>query len=129
MIEEYKREARAALHDALSASASYTPPGGAPEDAVPTAEQIAAGLKLKVRWHNRMRIAGERTADDVAILEGVNRLIFNSENLEELGLELEQIGVVEIAGYSKSFRLDYREEGDGPLNVYWTVIALEDDPL
>jgi hypothetical protein len=128
MMEEYKRQARAALHDAMSASASYTPPGVGAE-AVPSPEQIEAGLSLKVRWHNRMRISGERNADDVAILEGVNRLVFNVENLEELGLTLEARGILEIAGYSKSFRLDYQEESDGPLNIYWTVIALEDDPL
>jgi hypothetical protein len=114
MMEEYKRGARQALHDAMFASGSYIPPNGDAGDAVP----------VKVRWHNRMQISGERSSDDVAILEGINRLIFNSDNLAELGLTLEQLGTVEIVGYNKTFRLDYAEEGDGPLNVYWSVIAL-----
>lgn len=122
MMEDYKRQARQALHDAMSASASYTSPDES--DVVPSPAQIDAGLSLKVRWHNRMRISGERSSDDVAILEGVNRLIFNSGNLAELGLTLERNAKVEIAGYDKLFRLDYAEEGDGPLNVYWSVIAL-----
>lgn len=106
----------------MSASASYVAEEGA--DPVPSPEQIEAGLSLKVRWHNRIKIVGERTSDDAAILEGVNRLIFNSDNLAELGLTLEQYGEVEIAGYDKKFRLDYLEATDGPLNVYWSVIEL-----
>lgn len=122
MISEYKTLAREALHGALSEPASYTAPGAA--EAVPTAEQLEAGLSLSIRWHNKLKIVGERSQDDVGVIEGINRLVFNSEQLDALGLVLAQRGVVEAPGLNKRWRLDYPEEGDGPLNVYWSVIEL-----
>lgn len=119
-LSEIKRQARTDLHGAMAEPASYSLSG----TTYPTDEQIAAGLSLTVRWHNKMRIAGERTSDDTGILEGVNRLIFNNDNLAALGLTLTRLGVVVIPGYEKSFRLDYHEEPDGPLNDYWSVIEL-----
>lgn len=116
-----KAQARQALHSAMAEPASYTAPGGT---TYPTAEQVNDGLALTVRWHNKMRISGERDSTDAAILEGVNRLIFNNDELAALGITLERRGLVAIPGYSKSFRLEYHEDSDGPLNDYWTVVEL-----
>lgn len=123
MISEYKTLAREALHGAMSEPASYTAPGlgGA---VTPDADQIADGLSLKVRWHNKLKIVGERGPDDVGIIEGINRLVFNSDNLAELGLTLARLAIVTIPGLGKTLRLDSLEEPDGPLNVYWGVIEL-----
>jgi hypothetical protein len=124
MISEYKTLARAALHPVMSDPASYTAPQGQGGAVTPTEEQIEAGLSLLVRWHNKMKIIGENTQADAGILEGVNRLVFQQPNLDELGLTLAKNGIVEMPGLSKVFRLDHHEEGDGPLNVYWSVIEL-----
>lgn len=123
MISQYKAQARAALHQAMSEPASYTAPGlgGA---ITPTPEQFEAGFNLTVRWHNKMRIVGENTQSDAGILEGVNRLVFNQPQLDALGLTLAKHGTITIPGLEKILRLDYREEPDGPLNVYWSVIEL-----
>jgi hypothetical protein len=123
-LSEIKAQARQALHGAMAEPASYTSPGVGGVT-YPTAEQEEAGLSLTVRWHTKMRIQGERDSSDVGILEGVNRLVFNTDELTALGIELERLGVVAIPGYDKSFRLDYHEDSDGPLNDYWSVIALE----
>ena len=120
MLSEIKAQARAALHGAMAESASYSYQG----NTYPTDEQSAAGLSLTVRWHHKMKIVGERTSDDSGILEGVNRLVFNTDNLAELGFTPERLAVVTVPGYGKSFRLDYHEEPDGPLNDYWSVIEL-----
>jgi hypothetical protein len=90
----------------------------------PTPEQTEAGLSLTVRWHNKMRIQGERDSSDVGILEGINRLVFNTVELTALGLSLERLGVISVPGYEKRFRLDQHEEPDGPLNDYWSVVEL-----
>ena len=124
MLSAVKTQARAALHEAMSEPASYTAPQSAGGAVTPTPEQIAAGLSLKVRWHTKMKIIGENTQADAGILEGINRLIFQQPNLDELGLTLAKNGIVDIPGYSKQLRLDMREESDGPLNVYWSVIEL-----
>ena len=120
-LSDLKTQARSALHGAMAEPAFYSFGDG---DPVPTQEQLDAGLSLTVRWHNKMRIQGERDSSDVGILEGINRLVFNSENLAALGLTLERLGEIEIPGYGKTFRLDQEEEPDGPLNVYWSVIEL-----
>jgi hypothetical protein len=120
MLSEIKAQARAALHGAMAESASYSFNG----ETFPTDEQIAAGLSLTVRWHNKMKIQGERDSSDVGVLEGINRLVFNIDNLAELGLTMQRLGTVTIPGYGKSFRLDYHEEPDGPLNDYWSVVEL-----
>jgi hypothetical protein len=123
MISGYKTLARAALHDAMAEPASYSDdtPGAI---TYPTPEQTEAGLSLTVRWHNKMRIVGERSQDDAGIIEGINRLVFQKPQLEALGITLKRVGVVTIPGLEKAFRLEYHEESDGPLNDYWTVVEL-----
>lgn len=120
MLSGIKAQTRALLHEAMAEPASYSFGG----DTYPTPEQTEAGLSLTVRWHNKMRIQGERDSSDVGILEGVNRLVFNTDELTALGLTLTRLGEVTIPGYDKQFRLDYHEEPDGPLNDYWSVIEL-----
>jgi len=108
----------------MAEPASYTAPqkdGGA---VTPTPEQLEAGLSLTVRWHHKLRIIGENQSSDAGIIEGVNRLIFNQVQLDNLGLTLAKHGIVDIPGLGKRVRLDYAEEGDGPQNVYWSVIEL-----
>jgi hypothetical protein len=124
VLSTVKAQARAALHDAMSEPASYTAPQSAGGAVTPTPEQLEAGLSLTVRWHNKIKIIGENTSADAGILEGINRLVFNQPQLDALGLELAKNGIVDIPGYSKQLRLDYHEESDGPLNVYWSVIEL-----
>lgn len=119
-LSELKAQARQALHGAMAEPALYSFEGVD----YPTAEQTLAGLSLTVRWHTKMKIVGERDSSDVGLLEGVNRLVFNADELLALGLTLERLGVVTIPGYDKQLRLDHREDSDGPLNVYWSVIEL-----
>ena len=125
MIGEWKTQARRALHGAMAESASYTPPDGS--ETYPTQAQKDAGLSLTVRWHTKQRIIGERFSEDAAIMEGVNRLIFNREELAALGIdELERLGTITIPSYGKQFRLDTDEGNDGPVTSYWGVVSLAD---
>lgn len=119
-LVDIKTAARSALHQAMGVSGVYT----SPEDVVtPSDAQATAGLVLRVRWHNKLERNGAiEGAFNAEIIEGINRLVFQSDNLAALGLELEQDGVVVIAGYNNArFQLDTEEPSDGPLNVYWNV--------
>src|SRR5437868_111093 len=111
-LSELKASSRQALHSAMAEPASYSFGG----ITYPTPEQTEAGLSLTVRWHNKMKIQGERDSSDFGILEGINRLVFNTDELAALGLTLKRNGEVAIPGYGKSFSLDAHEEPDGPLN-------------
>lgn len=124
-MSQYKAQARRALHGTMAEPVSYTVPG-AGGITYPTPEQEEAGLKLTARWHTKMRIQGERDSSDVGILEGVNRLVFSRDELDALGIDdLQRLGVIAIPGYDATFRLDYHEDADGPVNDYWSVVRLD----
>lgn len=120
MLSGIKAQARAALHAAMAEPVSYSRGGLT----YPTADQTLAGLSLTARWHTKVQVSGERFKEDTAFLEGVNKLVFNTDELAALGLTLQRGGHVDFPGYGKSFRLDQPEEPDGPLNEYWSVIEL-----
>lgn len=105
----------------MSEPASYLGPAPGAQE-VPSPEQAAAGLGLSVRWHNKLARAGnEQGGYDAEIIEGIERLVFNQDQLDALGLTLESRGVISIPGYGLQVRLEALEPADGPLNVYWVV--------
>lgn len=116
-MSDIKRNARAALHERGAEPCIYHDRDVGP---IPSADQSAEGLRLTARFASKLRTFSPET-DGVAILEGVERLIFHDTQLAALGLELENGAVVEFPGYGISFRLDQEMDRDGPLNIYWTV--------
>lgn len=122
MLSEVKASARQAIHDALGEPASYLDKNLGV--AVPTEEQRAAGLRLTIRWHNKLKILGERNSADAGIIEGINRIVFNKPQLDALGITPIRLGILDVPGMGMKFRLEYHEEADGPINDYWTVVQL-----
>ncbi len=117
-MSEIKRAARAAIHSRAAEACSYSDRGTA---TTPSAEQLAEGLSLSVRFKSKLKTASAE-ADGVSILENVESLIFSTDELAALALELEHGGVVNVPGYEIAFELDQEMDSDGPLNVYWTVV-------
>lgn len=116
-MSDLKREARAAVHEALAEPCIYH---DRDLGAIPSAEQTAEGLSLSARFKSKLRTASAED-DGVSILENVESLIFQKTQLAALAIELEHGTLVEFPGYEISFRLDQEMDADGPLNVYWTV--------
>lgn len=112
-----KAAARAAIHGRLAEPCSLS--RGA--EVIPTAEQSAAGLILSVRFKMKLKLASADT-DGVSILENIESVIFSQTQLDDLGLTLEHGDEIEIPGYGLTFSLDQEMDGDGPHNVYWTVV-------
>jgi len=117
---QIKLDARNALHAEMSEPCIYTDRA---TPVTPSAEQLAEGLSLSVRFKTKLKLASAES-DAVSILEGVESLIFNQPQLDALNLELEHNGVIEIPGYGITFILDQQMDPDGPVNVYWTVTRL-----
>lgn len=117
-MSEVKRDARAALHAEMAEPCTYEDRG---TPLTPTVEQSAVGLSLSVRFKSKLKTASAE-ADGVSILEGIESLIFNSDQLAALELEPVQGAIVRVPGYGLAFELDQRMDDDGPLNVYWTVV-------
>lgn len=116
-MSDIKRSARRALHSLAAEPCRYVP-DDAPYS--PSAEQLAEGLTLTVRFKSKAR-AMQAESDAVMILENVESLIFQADQLQALGLTLESGALVQVPGYEITFQLDQPMDPDGPLNVYWTV--------
>ena len=119
-MSEIKREARKALHEVHGEPCVCTLPDGT---AFPSAEQSAEGLRLTARFASKLKtISPVEGGDGVALLENIERLIFQDDELVALGLRLEHNSTVVFAGYGLTFILDQEMDRDGPLNIYWTVV-------
>jgi hypothetical protein len=117
-MSDLKRTSRGLLHNALAEPCRYIDDTSLP---IPSAEQLAEGLSLSIRFKSKLKV-GSAESDGLSILEGVESLIFNQDQLDALGLELEGGSLIDVPGYGIVFRLDQRMDDDGPLNRYWTVV-------
>lgn len=116
-ISDHKRRARQRIHKGFGEPCTYTAPGGA---VFPSAEQSAAGDVLTVRFATKLRTFQPET-DAMTLLEGVERVVFNQDQLDALGLAPEHGGRIVCPGYELTLDLDQEMDPDGPLNRYWTV--------
>lgn len=98
---------------------------------------LEAPVEITVRWHTKLSLAGKGAEDfEAAIVEGINRLVFQDTELTSEGREARDLpalpeglealdlvhgGVVTVPDFGVSFHLDHMEEPDGPLNIYWSV--------
>lgn len=100
--------------------------------AVPCVLQTGEGSwNATARLHNKMAIGGDIESQGYAgIIEGINRVIFNREELNALD---EGLGVIPARGDRVTFpdhngsgmdvtvELDARDPYDGPIDEKWTV--------
>jgi hypothetical protein len=116
-ISDIKSKARRAIHRVHGEPCTYTAPGGA---AIPSAEQIADGLTLTARFATKLKTFTPES-DAMMILEGVERVIFNQEQLDALGLTPENAAVLDFPGFGITLHLDQEMDIDGPIDRPWTV--------
>lgn len=114
-IAAIKTKSRRSIHDALAVSAIYEDDETPPND------------KVTVRWHNRLVRNGslDEGSYDVAIIEGIDRLVFNETNLAAAGITLKRNGVLTVPSLGAKFELEAMAEPDGPENVYWMVTRVK----
>lgn len=115
-ITEAKARARRKLHKLASAPATYLD------------ETLDAPVDITVRWHNKI-IPADTINDSSEIITGIERLVFNDEELAALDppLELQRGGVVTIPKYDNMmFELGFQEPNDGPVTTAWSVSSLTD---
>jgi hypothetical protein len=113
-LASLKREARRAVHDTLGTPALYS-------DAAHTTP-----VPLRVRWHGRQSLLGAGDAPGFAsTVETVEKIVFDREELQALGLTPIRDGVVVLPDFVRTdgqpfmVRLDNREPYNGPVNVTW----------
>jgi len=113
-----KAAARQSVHDTLAVPAVYRSQDG-----------LVVNDKITVRWHNKLSRNGtDYDGFDAVVVEGINRLIFNSTNLALAGLNPDSMAhgdtvTIQWPGRADAvFTLDSSERSDGPLSFYWSVI-------
>ena len=81
---------------------------------------------LSVRWHNRSVLHGNMVeAGYNDIIEGINRIIFDQDELNEKGVVPERGGVVTLtapAYNSIALILDSQDPTTGPVNNSWLAV-------
>lgn len=112
---ELKRDSRRAVHDLFKVDATYTGPGG------------ATPVPLHVRLHNKIVTTGDLQGNGyVEVLEGVDRIIFNIEELQSTGVNPVQNGILTFTTYHNvQFYLNTKVPMDGPIDVIWYVKRVE----
>jgi len=111
-----KANLRQAVHDAFCVDATYKD------------SSLTEAVAITVRWHNQIANLGQMDADGYAeLIQGIERIIFNTTNLTDAGVTLKSKGVVTITltGWgSPKFSLTTKEPMVGPLEEIWQVTRL-----
>lgn len=77
---------------------------------------------LAVRWHRKLVMVGDLVAQGYPqSIEGVNHLIFDSEELAEKGIVLKREDKI-LDAHGAVLILDSLEPAQGPLKVTWRVV-------
>lgn len=109
-----KAKARKAVHAAFSYSATY-------QDGT-----LDAAVGVQVRWHNRLVMLGDYDSSGYAnIIDGIERIIFDRDELGSLGLTPRRGGkvvIIEEGMNSTTLTLDSKEKNVGPLEEKWVVV-------
>lgn len=104
-----RARARQGVHDTFAAPVSY--------------EYQGVVTELTARWSNRLAVGGNGDIGDYAsVLEGIDRLVFNTPQLVSAGIALRKNAKVTFVDYGKSFTLDTPLPTNGPLHQYWLVV-------
>jgi hypothetical protein len=109
-----KGTARRIVHDVFAITAIYL-------SSVPG----SVGKAIRVRWHPQgSRLGGDLQGRGYAeVLLTVDRMIFNMEQLAEVGIILKRGDRITLPDYNDlTFLLDVRDEKDGPVTNTWEVM-------
>lgn len=111
-LAEIKARARKAVHTAFSVPAEHRSYG----ETTPNT--------LNVRWHNKLVLQGNGTSDGYAeTIEGIDRLVFDIEELAAKGLTLERGDTVTMGPLYQGvvLVLEEKEPMTGPVEQKWWV--------
>ena len=111
-LAEIKARARKAVHTAFSVSAEHRAYGS------------TAPTVIQVRWHNKLVLQGNGTSDGYAsTIEGIDRLVFNLDELAEKGIALELGDTVTMGPLYQNvvLVLEEMEPATGPVEQKWWV--------
>lgn len=105
---QIRQQTRRDVHAAFALAATYT--------------DAFVSVPLHVRWHQQFGLPiGSISRDDASVFESVDRLVFDREELDSLGVTLRRGGKVELVERDQVLTLDNKQFNAGPLTEIWTV--------
>lgn len=119
-----KASTRRAVHDTFKVRALYHDP------------RMSEPMPVSVRWHNKIGVIGQETNQGYAeVIEGIDRVIFNREELEKsaiitpdrnpiMPMKGGTIQLVDPLFNNSVLRLDSREPIVGPVDEVWNVVRV-----
>lgn len=98
------------VHAVFAVSATY-------EDSI-----VLTPKPITVRWHNKAVREVGGINDYAAVLEAIDKLIFDAEELSGLGVTPTRLGLVKLTEYGDyELILDSLDPPDGPIKIVWSV--------
>lgn len=84
-------------------------------------DYLVTPVGLRVRWHNKIQLVGDLESGGYAeSIEGIERIIFDREELAQKAVTLQYLGLVIMADGTR-LRLHTQEPIVGPIEVIWQV--------
>lgn len=84
-------------------------------------DSMQDSVELKVRWHNKIEIAGDLENSGYGqTIEGIERVIFDRDELVAKGVTLRNNGIVKMAD-GTVLTLAAQEPMVGPIEIIWQV--------
>lgn len=106
---ELKAETRRIVHDTFAGASLYSD------------VTLSTPVALNVRWHNKIARNGELESGGYAeVVEGVERVIFDREELQKKGVQVRAHGLVVLEDGTR-LRLQVSEPVVGPITLTWEV--------
>lgn len=106
--QSVKARTRRVVHDTFGGDAKYF-------------DFMQPEITLVVRWHNKIQVGGDLENSGYAeTIEGIERVIFDMEELKAKGVTLRNNGTVVMAD-GTVLTLGTQEPVVGPIEVIWQV--------
>ena len=105
--QSVKARTRRAVHDTFGGDAKYF-------------DSMQPEIALVVRWHNKIQVGGDLDGGYAETIEGIERVVFDREELAAKGVTLRNNGMVIMADGTR-LTLGTQEPIVGPIEVVWQV--------
>jgi len=107
--------ARRTVHDTMGLNVNYVHTG------------MVLPVALRVRWHNKQMLNGDLVEGGWSEqIDGINKIIFDSTELDEKGVSLKRGGTVTFTDplwAGTVLTLDSQEPDTGPIKRVWRTVA------
>ncbi len=118
------------MHKRFASLGVYTAPPNPPSFVPPAGYVFPQQVGFSVRWHDKLtaQVGDLENAGYAQVFEGVDTLVFTTDELSLVAFSLTRNGAVTLPDYQITLQLDTLYPPNGPINVTWAVTRMPYDP-